>query len=300
MTDLGIMDSSGESDSFEIQGEPAQAGEKPDIWMYHVSPAYFRMLGVPTLAGHEFEHAGEPGVLVNRTFVRRFFANKPALGAHIRRRSGKDWREIIGVVADEKHFSYRQDPTPYVYFVYQASDDVSFYVKTAGNPASAIPAIRAVARRLAPGIPVRGLTTLSQHIDGEMMAETAMGVLITAFCVLATLLTAVGVYGVTSYNVARRTREMAIRIALGAGRSRILSSLFRHTALMIALGTVVGLTGTVALTRLIQSYVYGIDAADPISLAAACATVAATAGVATVLPARRATRIDPVRALRLE
>jgi predicted permease len=294
MTDLGIMDHSGNQTAFEAQNGQIQTGEAK---MYHVSPGYFRVLGTSILAGHEFEHPRDSGVLVNRTFARRFFGNRTAIGSHIRSTGSRNWMEIIGVVADEKHYHYRENPMPYVHFPYQVSDEACFYIKIAENSPVILSNLRVVTERIAPGVPIRGFATLTQHIDEEMKAETAMNSMLAAFCVLAALLMAVGVYGITSYNVARRIRELAIRIALGA---RILTSLLKHTALLIVLGTCAGLAVSVVLTYFIRSYVYGIDAADPLSLSAACLTVIVTAIAATFLPAWRATRIDPMQALRLE
>ncbi len=299
VTDYGIMDHSGESASFEIDGERARDRTNA-VWRYDVTPGYFRVLGTPVLAGREFERPGETGIIVNRTFVERYLKNRPALGTRIRKANVTNWREITGVVADERHFSYRQDPTPYAYYPYAGANEASFVIRTAGPPGAAIPAIRASVARLAPGVPVRGLSTVSEHINSEMAAERAMGILIAAFCLLATVLTAVGVYGVTSYAVARRRRELAIRMALGAGRSRILSDLFGSAARLIGLGVGLGLAASFALARLAQSYVYGIDATDPLSIAAACALVIPTGVAAILIPARRATSIDPVRSLRLE
>jgi len=273
-----------------------------------VGADYFRTLGIPVLAGREFTRSdalGAPRVaVVNQAFARKFGLGADPLHTYVSLSSSDSLNiEIVGLVKDAKHSSVTAPVPPLIFVPWYQDPNVgtlTFYVRTAVPPAQQLAAIPGLLRRVAPGVPVENLRTLPEEVrDGEFLNRLT-GILSALFATLATLLAAVGLYGVTAYAVQQRTREIGIRMALGADPWGVRALVGRQTGLVIGVGGAVGVGLALAAGRLLQSLLYGLAGDDPAVFALALATLAAVALVATWAPVRRASRVDPVEALRAE
>jgi predicted permease len=274
-----------------------------------IGPGYFRTLGIPLIAGREFtpaDGAGAPNVvIVNEAFAKKFNLGRDAVGKRMSRggRSGDLDTEIIGVVPDTKYSEVKQEPPPLFFRPYRQNEDVgflSFYVRSALAPEQLLAAIPPVMARLDPDLPVENLRTMPQQVRENVFLDRLISTLSAAFASLATLLAAIGLYGVLAYTVAQRTREIGLRMALGADGAQVRGMVLRQVAWMTAIGGAIGLVGAIAIGRLAQSLLFELEGTDPVALVGAAAVLAAVALVAGVIPARRASRVDPMAALRYE
>jgi predicted permease len=271
-------------------------------------PGFFSTAGVPLIAGRDFNErdtAGEPGVvIVNETFQRRFFPHASPLGHRIGfGGSGPTNMEIVGVVKDMKEADLKEKPKPWTFTpVLQntAPGAVTFYVRTARNPLAVAQAARQIVRRMDAALPVYDLKTLDTQIGETHFLDRLLAWLSVAFGSLATLLASIGLYGVTAFNVTRRTQEIGIRMALGAARGNVLQLVMREVLILAAAGLIVGVPAALALGRLVESQLFEMKAGDPVVIAGAMAVVLLVSILAGYLPSRRATHIDPVQALRWE
>jgi predicted permease len=278
-----------------------------------VSPGFFATLGVRLLAGRDFDQSdsrppGEIGprcAIVNRAFVKRYLAGRDPLGVLIARGGGasdvKPNSPIVGVVAD---MSYRglRDNSEQVFFPLFEHDDTgaTFYIKVRGAPEQAIPSIRRLVRQDDPRLPILWFRTLDDQVNRSLNTERMLAALSGSFGALALLLSLVGLYGVMSFVVTRRTREIGIRLALGATRASALRLVLRDAVTMIAAGVALALPCVAALGKLVQSQLFGVTATDPATIAAAAMVLAAGALAAAFMPAWRASNVSPTDALRLE
>jgi len=278
-----------------------------------VSPGFFATLGVRLLAGRDFDQrdsrpAGEIGprcAIVNQAFVKRYLAGRGPLGVRIARGGGsadvKPNSPIVGVVAD---MSYRglRDNSEQVFFPLFEHDDTgaTFYIKVRGAPEQAIPSIRRLVRQDDPRLPILWFRTLDAQVNRSLNTERMLAALSGSFGALALLLSLVGLYGVMSFVVTRRTREIGIRLALGATRASALRLVLRDAVTMIAAGVALALPCVAALGKLVQSQLFGVTATDPATIAAAATVLAAGALAAAFIPACRASNVSPTDALRLE
>ena len=278
-----------------------------------VSPGFFATLGVRLLAGRDFDRsdsrpAGEIGprcAIVNQAFVKRYLAGRGPLGVRIARGGGsadvKPNSPIVGVVAD---MSYRglRDNSEQVFFPLFEHDDTgaTFYIKVRGAPELAIPSIRRLVRQDDPRLPILWIRTLDDQVNRSLNTERMLAALSGSFGALALLLSLVGLYGVMSFVVTRRTREIGIRLALGATRASALRLVLRDAVTMIAAGVALALPCVAALGKLVQSQLFGVTATDPATIAAAAMVLAAGALAAAFMPAWRASNVSPTDALRLE
>jgi predicted permease len=300
-----------EMSGFSVQGYKPTEDEHMDFEQPRITPGYFATLRQPLLAGREFTSSdvkGQPSVaVVNLAFAKRFYSSpQNALGRALAESEGDNPKfdiTIVGVVGDIKHADLRTDLGPAVYMPYLQQNHptgVVVYARTAQPPEMAEGAIRQAIHRLDPTLVVDGLRTMEAQVDRSASDERALAFLAIGFSVLALILAAVGFYGVLAYSTEQRTREIGVRLALGAPRGGVVLLVVREMALIAAIATVIALPSVVALARLFRSQLYGVTAFDPITLGGAVLLTAAMVMLAAALPARRAASIEPMQALRAE
>jgi len=272
-----------------------------------VGAGYFAALGVPLLAGREFtlaDRRGAPRVaVVNRAFTRKFGLARSAVGSFLSFQGPDSINvRIVGVVPDVKYSQVKDTVPPVLYLPWRQNSHVPFlylYVRTA-RPQGALREIPMALKGIDPGLPVEELRTMPEQIRENVFLDRMIGLLSSAFAALATLLAAVGLYGVLAYSVAQRTREIGLRIALGADGPRVRRFVLRQVAGMLAIGGAIGIAGALGLGRAARSLLFGLTGDDPLVLALALLVLALVALGAAYVPARRATRVDPMVALRTE
>jgi predicted permease len=309
MASMGLLQDNEWDNSVTIEGYAAKPGEDLDPHMNQVSPGYFEALGIHILAGRGImakDTANSPKVaVVNESFVKRYFGASPAVGRRIGLGSDPGTPtdiEIIGVVNDTKCENLRDEIPREVYLcdAQRYPNGHMVYVRTERDPENAFATIRAVVHDLAPELPITGMKTLTRQLDESLVTERMVAALSSVFGVLATVLAIIGLYGVMAYMVTRRSREIGIRMALGAMRGNVVWLVMREVLTLVGIGIAVGLPAAFALTHLVESQLYGVKANDPAAMALATALLAAVALLAGYIPARRAAGFDPVRVLRYE
>ena len=273
-----------------------------------VGADYFKTLGVPVLSGREFtasDRVGTPKVaVVNEAFAKKFKLGRDAVGKHIALSGAKiNDIEIVGLVKDAKYNDVKDDVPP-VYFLPWAQDStigsLNFYVRTSMDPRQVMRTIPGIIARLDPNLPVEDLKTLPQQVRENVYLDRVISTLSASFAALATLLAAVGLYGVLAYTVAQRTREIGVRMALGADSGRVRTMVLRQVGRMTLVGGVIGILGALALERTARSLLYGLEGHDPWVIIGAAVVLTLVALGAGYLPARRASKILPMQALRYE
>jgi predicted permease len=293
-----------------VDGYEAKDGENMNPNFNEVGPGFFATMGIPLLAGRDFNDMDRVGshrvAIVNESFARYFYGDKDGLGRHFVENRFKGTpdpeTEIVGVVKDTRAGSLREEQRRFVYVPYtqeKGIGEMTFYARTTLDPAALAPRIRAIVRRVDPTLPVTGLKTMSAQIGESLFVERLVAALSASFGLLATLLAAMGLYGVMSYAVSLRTREIGIRVALGADRKSVLLMVLREVAVLALAGVAIGLPGGYGLGRLVEAQLFGLTARDPLTFAVATVTLLATALLAGYLPALKATRVQPMEALRL-
>jgi predicted permease len=306
---LPLLTDSNWGSTVRVEGYQPKDQEDMNADTDAVAPGFFATMGQPLLMGREFTEKdvnGAPQVaIINETMAKYFFGTASPLGRHIG--WGRDDRaniEIVGVVRDSKTSTLRAEPRRFVYKPYMQEEDMlgemTFYVRARGDALNIAAEVRQTAQRVDPNLPIFNVKTMTTTVDELLFVERMVAALSVAFGALATLLAAIGLYGVMSYSVARRTREIGIRMALGAERSSVLWLVLREVALMVIVGVAIGLPLAAALSRVVRSQLFALSPYDPIALAGAAVLLVAVALGAGYLPARRATRIDPMLALRYE
>jgi predicted permease len=311
-----------ESDSWlTIEGYRPKAAETPDAYMNWVGPGYFATLGVPLLAGRDFtekdtqaqQHGDRADgmvariVIINEKFAKRFLGSVGnAIGRHVGYGidpGTKTDMEVIGVVKDIKYTSLRDEVPVQMFEPYLATTHVSgmtVYVRTAMNPDQFFSVVRSKIRGLDANLPLYAMRTMDDQISNSLLIERVVSSLSSVFGFLATLLAVIGLYGVMAYTVARRTREIGIRMALGAFQGDVIWMVMREVLVLVAVGLVAGMAGAWVLAKLVQSQLYGVTGHDPLTVVTAALGLAAVACAAGYIPALRASRIDAMRALRYE
>ncbi len=321
-----ILEDNEWDNSATVEGfTPARAGDHPEPFMNGISPGYFATMGVPIVAGRDFTekdtarvlHAkGRPPrnedfyvpatIIVNETFAKKYFRGRSPLGRHIGMGidpSTKLDMEIIGVVKDFKYTNLRDEIPEQAFEPYLAEQYLSgmtVYLRTAMDPNQLFSAVRAKVRDIDPGVPVYAMRTTDEQITNSLSSERMIASLSAVFGFLATLLATIGLYGVMAYTVARRTREIGIRMALGAAQGNVVWMVMKEVLILVAMGVGVGLPAALALTRLVRSQLFGIAPNDPSTLILATLGLAVVACAAGYIPAIRASRVDPILALRYE
>ena len=274
-----------------------------------VGPGYFRTLGIPLMSGREFTRADAgtaPKVaIVNEAFAKKFGLGRDAVG---KRMGGGGWNgpkdiDIVGLVQNAKYSDVKREIPPVFFRPYRQDDKLGFinyYVRTSLGPEQIMTTIPKVVARLDPNLPVEDVKTMPQQVKDNVFLDRFISVLSTAFASLATLLAAIGLYGVLAYTVAQRTREIGLRMALGAAPSRVRWMIFRQVGMMTLVGGAIGLAAAVGLGRLAQSLLYQLQGSDPAVLAGAAVALTIVALGAGFIPAHRASQVEPMRALRYE
>jgi putative ABC transport system permease protein len=300
-----------ETSNFSVQGYKPTEEENMNFEQPRITSGYFATLRQPLLVGRDFTAAdtqGQPNVaIVNLAFAKRFYGSpQNAVGRLIAEGGGNGAKfdtTIVGVVGDIKHTDMRTELGPAVYMPYlemKHSIGVVIYVQTTQAPQTFAAAIRQTIHQLDPTLVVDGLRTMEAQVDRTVADERALAFLAIGFAILAMVLAAVGLYGVLAYSTGQRTREIGVRLALGAPRSQVVFLVAQEMLLIACVATFVALPSTVALARLFSSQLYGVSAFDPITLAAAVLLTAAMVVLATAWPARRAASVEPMQALRSE
>jgi predicted permease len=293
-----------------IEGYTPKQGEPPDPHMQYCSTDYFASLKIPIVLGRDFtikDIVGAPKVgIVNQKFAHRYFGGANPLGRHIGMGIDPGTKmdiEIVGVVGDTKYENMNEEMPHELYIPYTQLDFVNgmtVYLRAHGDPVDTFNTLRRVVREVDPAVPMYGLRTLDDQVEIALFIQRLLATLSTVFGGVSTLLAALGLYGVMAFMVARRTREIGIRMALGADTGSVVWMVMREVLVLAAAGVAIGVGAAWAATRLIQAQLFGIQATDLSTMAAAALGIVAVAVLSGYLPARRATTIDPVRALRWE
>jgi putative ABC transport system permease protein len=299
---------------FNIQGRPPHSPAEYTISGYRVvSAGYLKTMGVPLISGRWIEdrdREGAPGaVVVNSSFARTYFPNQSPLGQHLQLGSSPSpeipWMEIVGVIADVKQ-SLASESSSEMYFPYRQADQVlpvttlSLVVRTAGAPLAQAQSLRSVVHDIDANQPITAIRSMDENVAQSISQPRFRTVLLAVFAGIALVLAAVGIFGVMAYSVAQRTRELGLRIALGASRGRVLQLVLAHGVRLTLVGVAIGLAATFLLTRYVSSLLFNVPAYDPMTLVAVVAALIAISLCACYLPARRATLVDPIVALREE
>ena len=273
-----------------------------------IGPDYFKTLGMTLLAGREFSVADELGrprvAIVNEAFAKKFGLGREAVGKRMAvSDTGALDMEIIGLVRDAKYADVKDTIPPQFFLAYRQEGRVgriNFYVKSAGDPIQTLRAIPPVLKRLDPDLPVEELKTLAQQVKENVFLDRMISTLAAAFALIATLLAAVGLYGVLAYSVAQRTREIGVRMALGASGGNVKAMVLKQVGIMTLIGGIIGLSAAIGGGRLAKTLLFEIQSHDPLVMLSASVLLALVAIVAGLIPATRASRVDPMQALRYE
>ena len=292
----------------DVQGFPSGPDVDNNSRFNEVGPGYFQTLGIKLLKGREFTESDRVGsgkvAVVNQTFAKKFKLNDDAVGKFMSNRGPDSLNiQIVGVIEDAK-YSEVKDTIPPVFYTPWRQDAsvgfINFYVKTSLPPEQLLRTIPTLMKKIDPGLPLEGLKTMPQQIRENVFLDRMISILSSAFAVLATLLAAVGLYGVLAYTVAQRTREIGVRMALGADARRVRALVMRQVSVMLIVGSVIGIAAAVGLGRAASSLLYGLKGHDPVVFTLSVLVLMLVALGAGYLPARRASRVDPIQALRYE
>jgi putative ABC transport system permease protein len=317
---MRILEDNEWDSSLSVEGYTAKNGESIQAYMNSISPGYFESVGVPILAGRDFTirdneevyHGPDPTdwfptkVIINEKFARKYFGTTNAVGRHVGFGDDPGTKtdiEVIGVIRDIKYTNLRDEIPVQMFIPYLGSRYVggmTVYLKTTLDPNQLASAVRRQLRQIDPDIPIYAMRTVEEQVSNSLLIERLIASLSTLFGALATLLATIGLYGVMAYTVARRTREIGIRMALGAFQRDVIWMVMREVIVLVTLGIAIGFGAAMGLTRFVKSQLFGVEAMDPVALVAATVGLAVVACLAGYIPALRASRVDAMHALRYE
>ncbi len=292
-----------------VEGEPADLAGTRHVNNNGVSPGHFSNLGIPLLAGREFTRQDSRGgpkvVVINESMAKQFFPGGDALGKHMKIGGGKDPldREIVGIVKDSHHSGVKEQLKPFFYIPYtqeRAITSLTYYVRTSGDPVALASSVRSVVAELDSSLPIFGAKSFEEQIDQQLSTSKLVAFLALTFGSLAALLAAMGIYALLAFSVTQRTREIGVRMALGAEPKRVGWMVLKDVAQLTGIGILIGIPLAYALGKLIDSLLFGVQAFGIASVGIALLALTAVAAFAAYAPTRRATRIDPMVALRYE
>jgi len=306
----GLFSGSESGDPISVEGYTPKPGEEMESTFDLIGPGYFSALGIPILLGRELTAQDSGGGLrpavVNETFAHRFFPNSSPIGKHVRDTYPGNPADcvIVGVVADVKYNSLREETPPRIYAPLfnplWLQGSAVFEVRTFADTASVSASLRSAVQEASASLPPIEIHAMGGLVDATLQTDRFIEQLSSVFGLLAILLASIGLYGVMAYNVARRTREIGIRMALGAEPANVRWQVLSESLVLVIIGIVIGVPAAVAGSRLIRGMLFGLGAADPLVLVSAAALLIFVAALAGFLPARRASRVDPMVALRYE
>jgi predicted permease len=277
-----------------------------DFYIMSVSSKFFDTMQIPVLRGRDFDarDVANPtaSVLINETAAKKFFPNEDPIGQRVGQSPEESAQsEIIGIIRDTKYDSVRDPVPPTIYTsVRPGTRSLTVMVRTAGEPAAITETVRAALQQVDPDVPMTGITTQSEQVDNRFAQERLFALAYSLFGALALLLACIGLFGLMSYSVSRRTNEIGIRMALGAQRAGVIGMVLRESMLMVAIGVLLGFAGAMAGGRFVESVLYGLSTTDALTISAAIGATLLVSLAAGYLPARRASRVDPMVALRYE
>ena len=297
----------GTDSNFAIEGRPPVEAGRPQVaWYSSVTPGYFRAMGIRLLGGREFTDEdnadARKAVLISESMARRYFPDEDPLGKRLVFGGGKDLREIVGVISDVKFFGLNLDARPAMYFPHAQSParGMSLVVRTQSDPMTLAAAIRSQVLGLDRDLALSNVMTMEELVGVSLAEPRFTLLLLGVFAAVAMLLSAIGVYGVVSYSVTQRSHEIGVRMALGAQTRDVLKLVIVQGMMLVLSGVGIGLAAAVALTRVMESLLFGVSATDFSTFALTSVVLAGVALAACFVPARRATRVDPMTALRCE
>ena len=288
-----------------LEGYEPQPNEDTELNTNTIGLNYFSTMGIPIVAGRDFDKQDREGsplvVIVNEELARRYYGGN-AVGKRLQIGSNVPSREIVGVARTAKYRNLREPSLPFIYipFGQEYLSGMALLVRTKGDPEEIVGSLHNEMRALNKDVPLFSVQTMSERIDGQLAADRMIAVLLSVFGGGALLLAAIGIYGVMGYAVAQRTHEIGIRLALGAEQRDILRLIVGQGMVLIAIGAGIGLAITLAATQVLKSLLFGVSATDPLTFASVIVVLVGVALLACYLPARRATKVDPLEALRYE
>jgi putative ABC transport system permease protein len=301
----------GNSTSVQLEGKPQPPpGQEPIVVTRIISPSYFDTMSIPLLAGRKLTDQDTEttpnAVVISETMARRFWPGEEAIGKRLaagRARTDADWIQVVGIVKDVRQFQLNAEPRPQMYVSYRQADFFApedLVVKTDVEPASLAAAVRKVVWEIDKDQPVSNIKTMEEILGDSIARQRFSMLLLGVFAGVALLLAAVGIYGVMSYSVAQRTHEIGIRMALGAQTGAVLKLAVGYGLKLVVAGVLIGLVAAFVLTRLMSTLLFGVTPTDPATFALISLLLIAVAALASYIPARRATKVDPLIALRYE